>query len=173
MRHHALAVDTEGTPVKVARAFARAARQRLAQLPPFDLVHLHEWMTGRVPGRGAPTVLSLGSVEAVRRNGAPAGELSREIDEAEREAARGADCVLTPDWLREKAIAELGLDAGRVRAFPMEGRVPDEWECPLDVGVHSGIGVSAVGKQSSSIIFRCRPSHGSGRSGGSERQARA
>src|SRR5262249_23279848 len=72
--------------------------------------------------------------EASRRNGSPACELSPAIEEAEREVARTSACVLTPHWLRDRAVEELGLDAGRVRAFPMEGRVPNEWEAPIDLG---------------------------------------
>jgi glycogen(starch) synthase len=90
-------------------------------------------------------VLSLGSIEATRRNGAPPDDLSREIEKAEREAAHAADCTLTPDWLRERAAAELGIDAERVRAFPMEGRLPNEWERPLDYGQVKGeIGVGPL-----------------------------
>src|SRR5262249_39024764 len=40
---------------------------------------------------------------------------------------------------------ELGLHAGRVFAFPMEGRLPNEWECPLDYGkVKMEIGVGPL-----------------------------
>jgi glycosyltransferase involved in cell wall biosynthesis len=53
---------------------------------------------------------------------------------AERAAAQGADCVLTPDWLWPRAAAELGLEPDRLRSFPLEGRLPNEWECPLDLG---------------------------------------
>src|SRR5262249_54861284 len=87
----------------------------------------------RPPGN-CPTVLSLGSVEATRRNGTPPGNLSRAIEEAERKVAQATSCVLTPPWLRERAVAELGLGGGRVHAFPMEGRMPHEWEGPLDFG---------------------------------------
>ena len=47
--------------------------------------------------------------------------LSLAIECAEREAAGAADFVLTPDWLRERAAGELGLDAGRVRRLPDGG----------------------------------------------------
>jgi glycosyltransferase involved in cell wall biosynthesis len=135
LHHHPLDGVAGGTPLELARSFSRAARERLEALPPFDLLHFHEWMTGLAPwAAGRPTVLSLSSVEATRRNGGPAGDLSRAIEEAEREAARRAGCVLTPAWLRDRAAAELGLDGGRVRAFPMEGRPPSEWEQPLDYG---------------------------------------
>src|SRR5439155_13404958 len=83
-------------------------------------------------------VLSLGSVEATRRNGAPPPPLSLEIAEAEREAAGTAACVLTPDWLKERATRDLGLDGGRVVAFPMEGRLPNEWECRPAYGQGEG-----------------------------------
>ena len=53
--------------------------------------------------------------------------------------------MLTPDWLRERAVGELGLDGERVHAFPMEGRLPNEWEAPLDFGqVKMGIGVGPL-----------------------------
>ena len=53
--------------------------------------------------------------------------------------------MLTPDWLRERAAAELGLDGGRVRPFPMEGRLANEWEAPLDYGhVKMEIGVGPL-----------------------------
>jgi hypothetical protein len=141
--YHALHGLGGDAPLEQARAFAEAARRRLSEMPPFDLFHLHEWMTGQVPGPGGgrPSVLSLGSLEATRRNGAPPSELSRSIEQAERAAGRAACHVLTPDWLRDRAVAELGLDGGRVHAFAMEGRLPNEWEQPLDVGhVKKGAG---------------------------------
>ena len=68
-----------------------------------------------------------------------------EIAAAEREVTRRAACVLAPDWLRDRAVAELGIESGRVRAFPMEGRMPNEWETPLDYGqVKMGIGVGPL-----------------------------
>jgi glycosyltransferase involved in cell wall biosynthesis len=146
VHYHPLPVGPEGTPVERALAFGRAAEDRLRDLPPFDLVHLHEWMTGLVSRPGTcPVVLSLGSIEATRRNGAPASALSREIEAAEREAVQSANCVLTPDWLRTRAVAELRLPAGRVLAFPMEGRMANEWEAPLDCGqVKMGFGVGPL-----------------------------
>src|SRR5262249_48929363 len=122
------------TPLEAARAFGRAAAARLHDLPPFDLVHLHEWMTWLAPRATCPTVLSLGSVEATRRNGHEPSPLSREIERAERAAAQAAACILAPDWLRPKAAAVLGVEAERIRDFPMEGRMANEWECPLDFG---------------------------------------
>ncbi len=96
----------------------------------------HEWMSALELPRPAdrPAFLSLSSVEATRRNGAAVSEISRAIEDAERAAAATADFVLTPDWLCDRAGAALGLDAGRVRSFPMEGRLPNEWEAPLDLG---------------------------------------
>ena len=145
--YHALDVKADGSPADQARAFARAAEARLRDLPLFDLYHLHEWLSGLdIPLRaGRPAVLSLSSVEATRRNGAPADELSQAVETAERDAARAADFVLTPDWLRERAAAELGLNGGRVRPFPMEGRLANEWEEPLDYGhVKMDIGVGPL-----------------------------
>src|SRR5262249_21929905 len=122
--------------VELARSFARAAQQHLADLPPFDLIHLHEWMTGLGNWVGhRPTVLSLASIEAMRRNGqSPPDRQSLEIEKLERQVARAAGSVLTPAWLRDKAVAELGLDSGRVHPFSLEGRLPNEWEAPLDIG---------------------------------------
>ena len=146
MHYHRLDVSPEGTPLERAQAFSRAAEAHLRDFPSFDLLHLHEWMTGWVPRRGVrPTVLSLSSIEVTRRNGATPTPLSLAIQKAEREAAHAAACVLTPYWLREQAIAELGLDSARVRAFPMEGRMLNEWECPLDYGqVKAEIGVGPL-----------------------------
>src|SRR5262249_53858290 len=81
-----------------------------------------------------PTVLSLTSIEAVRRNGQAPSPLSLEIQQTEREVAHSVDCVLAPEWLRDKAIADFGIDGARVHPFPMEARILDEWERPLDYG---------------------------------------
>ncbi len=138
--------------IEQAKAFAEAARARLADLPPFDLVHLHEWMTGLDSWVGQrPTVLSLSSIEATRRNNGPADAVSLQIEECEKQVARAAGCVLTPPWLRDRAIAELSLDSGRVHAFAMEGRLPNEWEAPLDVGqVKMSFGISPLDRM---ILF--------------------
>lgn len=132
--YHALAGVEGDTPRALARSFARAAERSLERLPPFDLIHLHEWMTGLGPWVGhRPTVLSLGSIEATRRSG-PADAASAEIERLEKQIAGAAGCVLTPAWLRDRAVAELGLASGRVHPFLMEGRLPNEWERPLDHG---------------------------------------
>jgi glycosyltransferase involved in cell wall biosynthesis len=146
VQYHTLTGVHGGCPIEVARAFALAVERRLAEMPPFDLIHLHEWMTGVGSWLGhRPTVLSLGSVEATRRGHNPADDKSREIEQLERQLARRAGCVLTPPWLRDRAISELGLDAGRVHAFGMEGRMPNEWEAPLDVGhVKMGFGMGPL-----------------------------
>jgi glycogen(starch) synthase len=81
-----------------------------------------------------PTVLSLSSIEATRRNGHAPDALSRQIEEVERRVARAAGCVLTPAALRDRAAAELGLESSQIHPFGMEGRLPNEWEAPLDVG---------------------------------------
>lgn len=133
--YHPLRGVSGGSPIEVARAFARAAEARLNELPPFDLIHAHEWMTalgGWVGNR--PTVLSLHTTESVRRGEREADELSKQIESIEREAARKVGCVLTPGSLRDRAIAELGLDPARTVAFAMEGRLANEWEMPLDLG---------------------------------------
>ncbi len=124
VQYHPLQVDGAETPVEVALNFAKAVEKHLQDLPPFDLFHLHEWMTGLAPWVGTrPTVLSLSSLEATRRNGTAPSPLSLEIQQAERELARAVDCVLTPDWLREKAVAELGINGTQVHPFPMEASV--------------------------------------------------
>ena len=79
-------------------------------------------------------MLSLGSIEATRRNGTPPSALSLAIEKTERAIAGAADCILMPPWLRDRAIKELAIDSRRVYAFPMEGRLPNEWEAPLDHG---------------------------------------
>ncbi|MCC6418161.1 MAG: glycosyltransferase [Gemmataceae bacterium] len=144
--YHPLPVPVDGTPLERSWAFGEAAEECLLDFPPFDLVHLHEWMAGLVPRRGTrATVLSLTSVEATRRNGAAPTDLSREVAKAEREAAHAVSCVLVPHWLRDTATAELHLDGARVRSFPLEGRMPNEWECPLDYGhVKQEIGVGPL-----------------------------
>lgn len=146
VHYHPLPIPPEGTALDMALAFVRAAEQRLQECPPFDLFHLCEWMTGMAPWLGTrPTVLSLGSIEAQRRNGTAPTPLSLEIQRTERELAHQADCILTPDWLRDQAIADFGIDGERVHAFPMEARILTEWECPLDYGqVKSGIGVGPL-----------------------------
>jgi len=134
VRYHALPIDPDGSPLERARDFGCAAAVRLGELPPADLLHLHDWMAALGPRPACPSLLSLGSLEATRRNGTPPSPLSQAIAEAEREAAETAACVLTPDWLKDRATTDLGLQGGRVVAFPMEGRLPNEWECPLDYG---------------------------------------
>jgi glycosyltransferase involved in cell wall biosynthesis len=135
VHYHPLEMDLTGNALDQARAFASAVESRLQKFPPFDVIHHHEWMTalGRRPG-DQPVILSLSSIEATRRNGAPPSDLSQAIEQAECAAARTAACVLTPDWLRDQAVADLGLDNACVHAFPMEGRLPNEWEMPLDYG---------------------------------------
>jgi glycosyltransferase involved in cell wall biosynthesis len=135
VHYHQLPVNTHGSPLAVARAFSHAAREAIKRFPAFDLVHSHEWMAGLVsPHETTAGFLSLTSIETTRRNGNAPCDLSRAIEEAEREAAHRAACILTPDWLCEKAKEYFGLDEKRVRAFPMEGRMPNEWECPIDTG---------------------------------------
>jgi glycosyltransferase involved in cell wall biosynthesis len=71
--------------------------------------------------------------------------VSRAIEQAERDVARTAGCLLTPDWLRDRAVTELGLDGARAYAFPMEARLPNEWQAPLDFGqVKMEIGVGPL-----------------------------
>ena len=120
------------SPVDAALSFARQAEQRLREMPPFDLFHLHEWMTALAPWTGTrPTVLSLTSIEKTRRSRAEPSALSLEIQKLEREIAPLAGCVLTPDWLREKTIAEFGLNGARVHAFPWKAGSPTSGKRPL------------------------------------------
>ena len=92
-----------------------------------------------------PRVLSLGSTESSRRQDEPASELSLAIEKTERDMAQEAALVLTPDWLRHQAIQKLAVEEDRVRAFAMEGRMPNEWETPLDPGhVKMDIGVGPL-----------------------------
>ncbi|MGH7058231.1 MAG: glycosyltransferase, partial [Acetobacteraceae bacterium] len=146
VHYHPLPIVPNGSPLETAQAFARAVEAHLDDAPAFDLLHHHEWPTGLAAARlRRPRVLSLTSLEATRRNGTPPTALSQAVQESERSIARGVRCVLTPDWLRERAIAELGMDGVRVRSFPMEGRLANEWECPLDFGQVKGeIGVGPL-----------------------------
>lgn len=135
VEYQPLPLPEVGSAVDRALAFAHAAEERLHALPAFDLFHFHEWGTTLVPWIGTrPTVLSLTSIESIRRGSREPEALSREIQQLEREAAHAVDCVLTPDWLRDQTIADLGIDGGHVHAFPMEARLPNEWERPLDTG---------------------------------------
>jgi glycogen(starch) synthase len=146
IHYHPLPIVPNGSPLETAQAFAHAVEARLKDAPSFDLLHHHEWMTGLAAARlHRPRILSLTSLEATRRNGASPTPLSRAIEEAERSIARSVPCVLTPEWLHKRAIAELGMDGVRVRSFPMEGRMPNEWEIPLDYGqVKCEIGVGPL-----------------------------
>lgn len=146
VHYHPLPILPNGSPLETAQAFARAVDGQLKQQASFDLLHHHEWITGMVAARlRRPRILSLTSLETTRRNGTPPSPLSRAIEEAERSIARAVPCVLTPEWLRERAIADLGMDSVRVRSFPMEGRLANEWETPLDYGQVKGeIGVGPL-----------------------------
>jgi glycogen(starch) synthase len=135
VRYHPIDLGLDSNPINTAEAFRQAARDRLNDFPCVDLIHLHEWMTGLAPRIGPqPTVLSLSSIETTRRNGTPANGLSLKIEKVEREAAHAADCVLVPPWLHEQAVTRLDLDKVRVQSFPMEGRLANDWEAPLDYG---------------------------------------
>jgi glycosyltransferase involved in cell wall biosynthesis len=79
-------------------------------------------------------VLSLTSTESTRLNGAEPTALSKEISNVERDILQVVKTVLVPDWLRPKLISEFKIDESQVHAFPMEGRMPNEWEEPLDFG---------------------------------------
>jgi len=135
VHYHPLDVCLNGSPLEKAKCFSAAAEARLNEFPPFDMIHLHEWMTGVGAAAGdAVVVRSLSSIESTRRGDRPATEFSLAIEEVEREAVRSADCILTPPWLRDKCVQSLAVEDSRVRSFPMEGRLANQWEEPLDVG---------------------------------------
>lgn len=146
VHYHPVPIPMNGSPLETAQAFARAVEIRLAKAPSFDLLHHHEWLTGLAAARlRRPRILSLTSLEATRRNGTSPTPLSRAIEEAERSIARDLRCILTPDWLRQQVIAELGVEGERVRSFPMEGRMANEWELPIDYGQVKGeIGIGPL-----------------------------
>ncbi len=60
--------------------------------------------------------------------------MSQEIEAYERNMAQKADCLLVPANVRDRMVKELDADETKVFGFPMQGRLPDEWECPLDFG---------------------------------------
>jgi glycogen(starch) synthase len=159
--YHVLRVAPAGQPWEQAQAFGRAAHQRLEACGPFDLVHRHEWMTGLGPRLdGCATVLSLSSIEATRRGNVTPDRTSTIIEEAERAAARAADRLLTPHWLRDRAVREFQLAPERIAAFPMEGRNASEWEEPLDPGqVKVGIGIGPLDRL---LLFVGPLEHGAG-----------
>jgi glycogen(starch) synthase len=161
VHYHPLYFSPDGSPLEQAQAFCRAAESRLREFPAFDVVHLHEWMTG-IGGYECrqPVIRSLSSIESVRRGNNQTDDLSTEIESAEREAVRGAACVLTPGWLRDPASAALEIEHARLHSFPMEGRVANEWEAPLDIGhVKMGIGFGPMDRM---ILFVGPLEHGAG-----------
>jgi glycosyltransferase involved in cell wall biosynthesis len=135
VQFHALDMQMDGTPLEIADEFRKQVEQRLTELPTFDIVHVHDWLAGAaMPEVDSAKVCSLTSLESTRLNGEPPTELSVEIEQAEREVARAADMVLVPGWLHDTAVRELRIDGAHVRSFAMEGRQPNEWDCPLDYG---------------------------------------
>ncbi len=146
VNYHPLRVPPTESCLEAAREFALSAAQVLDGFPPFDLINCHEWMTGYAGWYGArPAVAALGSIEATRRGDTPPTEESQEIEQVEREVAQSARCLLVPHGLWSRAVEELGPDPARVHGFSMEGRPPDEWEAPLDVGqVKMGVGIGPL-----------------------------
>ena len=135
VRYHALRLDDADTPVASALSFARSLEARLRDLPPFDLFHLQDWMTGLAPWLGTrPAVLAMTSLECTRRSGAPVTDASKQIEGLERDVAHSVECVVVPGWLREVAVKDLGVDPSRIHAFPLDGRPIDEWNAPLELG---------------------------------------
>jgi glycogen(starch) synthase len=147
--YHPLDVAEEGSPQERACAFSEGIRKQRDRLSSFDLLHVADWMAGLAleqaragVEKSPPLLLSLSSIEATRRNGTPASDLSCQIEEIERKVARDADTVLASPWLSGRAARELGV---KVCSFPMEGRVDNEWDAPLDLGhVKMGIGVGPL-----------------------------
>jgi len=135
VEYHSLAVHLDGTPLDAANEFRDLAEQCLGELPPFDVIHVHEWLAGAaLPKVDAAKICSLTSLETTRRNGARPTLLSSDIEEAEREVARAVDAILVPGWLHDTAVRELRVDGAHVHSFAMEGRLPNEWDCPCDYG---------------------------------------
>lgn len=141
--YHPLAVEQTDGPVAAALAFVRAAEARLNELERFNLFYLQEWMAALMPWLGTrPAALAMTSIEATRRNGAPASPLSLEIEKLEREAAQMAECVLVPPELRDLALVRLGVDATRLHPVAMPARPLDVWERRLDLAaVKSTVGL--------------------------------
>jgi glycogen synthase len=134
-----------GDPVEISQAYGRAAQACLAALGRFDLRHAHEWMAGEALGTDGVKILSLSSTEATRLGSSLFTDLSQRIRSAEQAVARAADCVLVPETLHERALAELRLSSERLLTFPLEGRMLDEWESPLDLGqVKCDIGLGSL-----------------------------
>lgn len=161
VRYEPLPVCWSDDPIELAQSFAASATTRLHELPPFDLHHCHEWQTALTPriGTGA-SVVSLSSLEASRRNGTPPSELSQKVEQIERQVARNAGVLLTPDWLRDQAINHLELDGQRVHPFSMEPRLPTDWNRPLDVGqVKKEIGFGPLDRL---MVFVGPLEHGAG-----------
>jgi 1,4-alpha-glucan branching enzyme len=131
---HEVDVPRDGTPRDIADNFRRAAEQRIKEQPPFDIVHVHEWISAADFDGGHAKVCSLTSLESTRRNGSEPNALSADIEEAERQVAHAADVLLVPGWLRDRAVNELRIDGAHVHCFAMEGRQPNEWDTPLDLG---------------------------------------
>jgi glycosyltransferase involved in cell wall biosynthesis len=138
--------NNEATCLEVACDFGREAAKALESMPPFDVIHLHEWITGHGAWfRDRPTVLSLTSIEAKRRDDNPATETSLQIEALERELAGAAGLVLVPHQIWTPAVEALQCDRERVHGFSTEGRAQDEWETPLDTGqVKSSVSIGPL-----------------------------
>lgn len=91
-------------------------------------------------GRRGPLARGLPDIRLVyvhrndARNGTPPTSLSRAIEKIERHVAQMADSLLVPGWLRENAAKHLGVANETVHAFTMDGRLANQWDCPLDFG---------------------------------------
>ena len=134
VHYHPLDVKFDASPVGTAVDFAHVSDEALRKLPRFDLLHLHEWMTGLTPVLGAiPTVFSLSSIEKTRLNGAAPSALSSQIEKIERETLELADCILAPEGIATKISAEFEAVKDRVHPFAMDGQ-SSPWDAPLDFG---------------------------------------
>jgi glycosyltransferase involved in cell wall biosynthesis len=135
VRFHGFDLDLNATPLEIANEFRMLVEWKLKTLPPFDIVHVHDWLAGvSLPAFDSAKICSLTSLETTRLNGTTPTDISKNIEDAEREVAQSADMVLVPGWLHDTAVKQLRIDGAHVRSFAMEGRQPNEWDCPLDFG---------------------------------------
>ena len=159
--YHPIAIDFTAAPVKQATRFATGVEKKLATLPHFDLFHVHEWIAGKAPWiTRRPAILSVTSLELTRRNGGEATPLSLEIEQVEREILQAFKVVLMPEYLRAKAIDACKLPGAPLVSFPIQGRLPNEWETPLDVGkVKQELGFGPIDRV---LLFVGPLEHGAG-----------
>ena len=136
LRFHPVDFPKDRTLQETANAFRAAAEQRLKEIPPCDIVHVHEWLAGAgLHGPDCAKVCSFTSIESTRRNGTEPSVTSKEIEETETPGGLAAPIwCWSRDGCVKNAVRELRIDAAHVHDFAMEGRLPNEWDCPLDFG---------------------------------------